>query len=322
MSATVSSIQNKRKGQNLFERLKQQKILQFMILPSLILVIVFKCLPIAGTVIAFKDFDIFKGILKSPWASNHGLEHFIDLFKDPYFLVAFKNTIILAFLKIPFLSIPPVILAIMINELRGRAFKKINQTISYLPNFISWTVLGGIFYNLLDPTHGPINSLLLSMGIFNAPVEFLYKPEYFRSIAVITDMWKSVGWNSIIYIAVIASIDQSLYEAIDIDGGGRWAKIRHVMWPALQGTFVILFIIMVGRMTAGNDDMFDQCYIMGNYANIDVSEILDTYILKVGLENARYSFAAAAGITKAVINIMTLVLANKLSEKITEKSLF
>lgn len=307
---------------NWLKTLRKQKILHLMILPSLILVLIFNYVPMAGIIIAFKNFSVFEGVLKSPWANHYGFEHFIDLFKDPYFPLVVKNTLIIALFKLTFLTLPPVILAIMLNEIGRPLFKRINQTISYLPHFISWVVLGGIFYNLLDPSSGPINRLLVASGLVDASIEFLYKPEYFRSIVILTDIWKTVGWESIIFIAVIASIDSSYYDAVHIDGGGRWARIRYVIWPSLLGTFMILFILKAGKLITGNDDMFEQAYVLGNYSNISVSEILDTYILKVGLENARYSYAAAAGLIKAVVNITVLVLVNSLSKKITGKSLF
>lgn len=322
MPATVAKVGTTVKTKSFIQRIARQKILQLMVLPALILTIVFKYLPMFGSIIAFKDFNVFKGILASPWASSHGFEHFIDLFQDPYFPRVFINTLIIAFLKLTFVTFPPVILAVMLNEVQHETFKKVNQTISYLPHFLSWTVLGGIFYNLLDPTTGPVNYLLTSTGIVNTPIDFLYKPEYYRPIVVLTDIWKTIGWDSIIYLAVIASIDQSLYEALDMDGGGRWARIKYVIWPSLLGTFMILFIMKVGNTITGDGDMFSQSYVLGNYTNVGVSEILETYILKVGLDNARYSFAAAAGIFKSVINISALYAANTLSKKLTEKSLF
>ncbi len=322
MSRTAQPDRQTLKKATILQTLKKQKILHLMILPSLLLVLVFNYVPMAGMVIAFKNFNVFEGMLRSPWAHNNGLEHFIDLFKDPYFPSVIRNTVIIALLKLTFLTLPPVILAIMLNEVRHLWFKKLNQTISYLPHFISWVVLGGLFYSLLDPNDGPVNLLLLSMGIIDKPLDFLYQPGYFRGLVVVSDIWKTMGWESIIYIAVIASIDQSHYDAVYIDGGGRWAKIRHVIWPSLLGTFMILFILKAGKLMTGNEDMFEQAYILGNYSNSSVSEILDTYILKVGLDNARYSYAAAAGVIKAVVNLSVLVLANSTSRKLTGKSLF
>lgn len=322
MSMTTTVNNKKVKNESFWRRLVKQRILHFMILPSLILVIIFNYIPMAGVVIAFKNYDVFSGVLGSPWANHNGFEHFIDLIKDPYFPQIVLNTIIIAILKLAFMTWPPVVLAIMFNEVKHEWFKRTNQTISYLPHFISWVVLGGLFYNLLDPNDGPVNYLLMSVGIIDAPLEFLYKPEYFRGLVVITDIWKIIGWESIIFIAVIASIDPSLYDALHIDGGGRWARIRYVIWPSLLGTFMILFILKVGKLMVGNEDMFEQSYILGNYANIEVAEILDTYILKVGLENARYSFAAAAGLVKAVVSLTVLVLANNTSRLLTGKSLF
>lgn len=293
-----------------------------MILPALIIAVVFYYFPMYGIIIAFKDFDIFSGITTSPWASQHGFEHFYDLFKTPGFFNVLKNTVIIAILKLGFMMWPPVVLAIVLNEVNNMSFKRVTQSISYLPHFISWVVLGGIFYNILNPSNGPVNEILMTSGLLKEPIDFIFKEEYFRGLVVVTDVWKTIGWNSIIYLAVIAGIDPNLYEAIDINGGGRLAKIVHITWPALKGTFVILFILKAGRFMAGNEDMFEQCYIFGNYANRSVSDILDTFILRTGLENTRFSYATAAGLIKSVISLTTLWATNKLSKMLTDKSLF
>jgi len=210
----------------------------------------------------------------------------------------------------------------MLNEVSNMRFKKITQTVSYLPHFISWAVAGGLVYNFLNPSNGPVNDILLRLHIIDGPVDFISGNKYFWPLLVITHIWKDIGWSSIIYLAVIASIDPNLYEAIDIDGGGRWAKICHITWPFLKGTFVILFIMACGKIMSGAGDTFDQCYVFGNFANRDTSDILDTYILRVGLQNGRYSFSTAVNLFKSVINLMLFISANTISKWLTEKSLF
>lgn len=284
--------------------------------------VLFAYVPMYGVLIAFKRYNLFQGILGSPWAANFGFEHFIDFFKTPESYPVMRNTIVIALLKLVLTSIPPVILAIILNEVRNMAFKKVTQTISYLPHFVSWAVVGGLVFNFLDPTSGPLNNVLLHMGLIHESIDFISSTHYVWTILVLSDMWKTMGWSSIIYLAVIVSIDPTLYEAIDMDGGGRWAKIRYVTWPFLKGTFMILLIMTCGKIMSGAVDTFDQCYIFGNASNRATSDILGTYILRVGLGNARYSFATAVNLFQSIINLALLLSANKLSKWLTDKSLF
>lgn len=300
---------------------RSQTTLQMMVLPAAIVVILFSYLPMYGVIIAFKNYDIFKGIMESPWARNNGLEHFIDFFSAPQAGSVIWNTIYMAFLKLAFCMFPPMILAILLNEVRNVGFMKSVQTMSYLPHFISWAVAGGIFYNLLNPSRGAINTLLMQWGVIDKGIEFISSEQYFRPLIVLTQIWKTIGWSSIIYLGVIVSIDQELYEAVEIDGGKRLAKIRYVTWPFLKPTFAILFIMECGKIMSGGDT-FDQVYVFGNTQNRAVADILDTFILRVGLEQGRYSYATAANLFKSVINVILLITANKISGRLTEQSLF
>lgn len=320
-TSSIKTEFKKHKKLSIIKKLKKEKEIHLMILPSLIVVILMAYFPMYGIIIAFKKYDLFKGFLKSPWASSNGFEHFIDFFNSPFFSTVITNTIIIAALKLTLLALPPVILAVMLNEIRHSGFKRISQTISYLPHFISWIILGGIIYNLFS-LNGPVNMLLLDMGIIEEPFHFMASTGFFRPLVVLSELWKEVGWGSIIYLAVIATIDLELYNAIEIDGGGRWAKIIHITWPSLKGTFMILFILSCGSIMSGNGGTFEQSYVLGNSMNKDVSDILDIFILRVGLENARYSFSTAAGLFKSIINLILLLSANKLSKVLTEKSLF
>jgi len=300
---------------------RSQTTLQMMVLPAAIVVILFSYLPMYGVIIAFKNYDIFKGIMESPWARNNGLEHFIDFFSAPQAGSVIWNTVYMAFLKLVFCMFPPMILAILLNEVRNIGFMKSVQTMSYLPHFISWAVAGGIFYNLLNPSRGAINTLLVQWGLIDKGIDFISNEQYFRPIIVLTQIWKTIGWSSIIYLGVIVSIDQELYEAVEIDGGKRFAKIRYVTWPFLKPTFAILFIMECGKIMSGGDT-FDQVYVFGNTQNRAVADILDTFILRVGLEQGRYSYATAANLFKSVINVILLITANKISGRLTEQSLF
>jgi putative aldouronate transport system permease protein len=183
-------------------------------------------------------------------------------------------------------------------------------------------VAGGIFYNLLNPSGGPVNELLLRWGVIDQSIDFISQSRYFRPLVIFSYIWKDIGWSSIIYLGVIASIDPTLYEAVEIDGGKRWAKIRYVTWPFLTPTFSIMFIMACGRIMSGAGDTFDQAYVFGNLANREVSDVLDTFILRVGLENARYSYASAANLFKSVINLLLLLTANRVSEKMSGNSLY
>ena len=298
-------------------------VLHLMILPSLLATIFFNYFPLYGITIAFKRYDVFTGILASPWATNGGLEHFIDFFKAPNFMVVLRNTLVISVLKLGLLSLPPVLLALMLNEVYHSGFKKVSQTVSYLPHFISWVVVGGMMYNFLRASaNSPFNILLLSLGLVEQPVDLISDKSFFWPLLVLSDFWKEVGWGSIIYLAVIAGIDQELYEACEIDGGGRWIKAIHITWPHLLGTFMILLILRCSQIMQGTGDTFDQVYVLGNQFNRGVSDIFDTLILRVGLEHGRYSYATAAGLFKSVLNLGILVTVNSLSKRLTGKGLF
>lgn len=301
--------------------IKSQLTLQLMVLPAIIIVILMAYFPMYGVTIAFKKYNIFKGITDSPWASNNGFEHFVDFFSTESCWRVIGNTIYLSALKLVFCTWPPILLAVLLNELRNAKFMKTVQTMSYLPHFVGWSIAYGIFYNLLNPSSGAINILLKNLGLIEGNINFLAETKYFRPMIIITALWKSIGWSSIIYLGVICGIDQGLYEALAIDGGRRWAKFRYITWPHLKPTFAILFILECGKVMSGGDG-FDQVYAFGNAANRQVGDILDTYIMRTGFENQRYSYATAIGLFKSVINLMLLLLSNKVSKVMTEESLF
>jgi putative aldouronate transport system permease protein len=298
-----------------------QLSLQLMALPALIAVIVFSYFPMYGVIIAFKNYNVFKGIMASPWAGQHGLEHFLDFFKTPSAMSVVLNTIKMAVLMLIFTTWPPMLLAILLNEVRGAGFMKTVQTCSYLPHFISWAVCGGIFYSLLNPTRGAVNLLLVQWGVLDESINFLSDARFLVPTMVLLRVWKGIGWGSIIYLGVIVSIDQELFEAVEIDGGRRFAKIRYVTIPHLIPTFALLFILECGKIMSGGDT-FNQVYVFGNVTNRGMIDILDNYILRTGFENGRYSYSTAVNLFKSVINVALLLGANYVSKKATETSLF
>lgn len=300
---------------------KSQLTLQVMVLPALIAVILISYFPMYGVSIAFKDYNIFKGIANSPIASNHGFEHFIDFFSTESCGRILFNTVYIAFLKLVCMTWPPVVLAVLLNELKNAKVMKLSQTLSYLPHFIGWSVAYGIFYNLLNPSSGALNVLMVDWGLIEKPINYLSEERFYRPMIILTGLWKNVGWSSIIYLGVICSIDQGLYEALAIDGGNRWHKFRYITWPHLKPTFAILFILECGKIMSGGDG-FDQAYAFGNPNNRQVADILDTYIMRTGFENGRYSYSTAVGLFKSIVNLILLLVSNKVSKVMTNESLF
>lgn len=298
--------------------IRSQLTLQAMVLPAILIVICMSYFPMYGIQIAFKNYDLFVGINQSKWI---GLVHFKDFFSTESCWRVIGNTVYLAFLKLIFCMWPPILLAVLLNELRAPGFMKSVQTVSYLPHFIGWSIAYGIFYNLLNPSGGAINVALQKLGWIDGYINFLAEDKYFRPMIILTAIWKSIGWSSIIYLGVICNIDQGLYEALAIDGGRRWAKFKYITWPHLRPTFVILFILECGKVMSGGDG-FDQVYAFGNALNRNASDILDTYIMRTGFDNARYSYATAVGLFKSVVNLALLLLSNKVSKMMTDESLF
>ncbi len=300
---------------------KSQLTLQMMVLPAIVVTVLMSYLPMYGITIAFKNYNIFKGVANSPWARNNGFEHFIDFFSTESCWRVLGNTVYIAALKLLFCTWPPVLLAVMLNELRSSKFMKLSQTLSYLPHFIGWSIAYGIFYNLLNPSSGALNILLVQWGIVDQKINFLAESAYYRPLIILTALWKGVGWGSIIYLGVICNIDQGLYEALAIDGGNRWHKFRYITWPHLRPTFAILFILECGKIMSGGDG-FDQAYAFGNASNRQVADILDTYIMRTGFDNGRYSYATAVGLFKSIVNLALLITSNRVSKVMTDESLF
>lgn len=305
---------------NILLRMLAQWDLQVMVLPGIIFLVIFSYIPMYGLVMGFQNFQLgdFPGF--SEWV---GFKHFETFFKDPNFSLVLRNTLVISLLKL-FINFPiPIIFAVLINELKNKTFKKSIQTISYLPHFISWVVCAMIMFDLLSIDGGTVNELLLKLGLVDKPVGFFTEGKYFWAIAVITDIWKELGWNAIIFIAAIAGVDADMYEAADIDGATRLQKMWHITIKAIKPTIILMFIFSVGGILNAN---FDQIMMltkqMTNAMLKDYANVIDTYIYIVGLNEGRYSFAAAAGLFKSVINFALLLTTNWIAGKAGENALF
>ena len=309
------------KKSSLILELAKERYLHLMILPVILWLVIFCYIPMFGVQIAFKDFMFNKGILHSPWV---GLNQFKDFFVDSNIPNIIVNTLGISLMKV-FLIFPiPILLALLLNEISNYYFKRISQTISYFPYFISWAVISLMTANWLSPSTGFVNKFLVVTGILEKPYLFLGDPDAFWWISLVLEIWKCSGWGSIIYIAAIASIDQEMYEASIIDGANRFQRILKITLPSIKGTVMIMMILNIGSMLSGGlyASNFQISYLLGNPLNLPKSEIIDTYILKVGISLGRYSYAAAVGLLSSVVSLILLVGANFISKKVTEESFF
>ncbi|MDD9266792.1 ABC transporter permease [Paenibacillus sp. GCM10023248] len=287
----------------------KHKYYYLLLLPGIIYFVIFKYIPMGGVMIAFQDFKIAGSMFTSPWA---GLKWFRILFESPDFWVALRNTVIISFYKLLFNFPAPIILALLLNEVLNGAFKRIIQTIVYFPHFVSWVVLGGILFSVFSVDTG----LLKLLGLSTSP---LMNPEVFRGFLVGTEMWKEVGWGTVIYLAAIAGVNPDLYEAARMDGANRFQLVRHITLPCITSTIVVLLILRTGQiLNAG----FDQVFILYNPLVYGVSDILDTYVYRVGLTMGRYSFAAAAGLFQSAVGLLLLIFTNWLVRRMGERGLW
>lgn len=285
-----------------------------MLLPVVIYYVVFSYIPMAGIVIAFKDYKLLSGIFGSKWV---GLRNFQTLFNTPSFFEVLRNTVVISISKLVFGFPAPIILAILLNELRGSTFKRTVQTISYLPHFLSWVVLAGIFIQFLSPSTGPINVLLSQMG--GEPIYFLGMKSTFVPTIVVTHIWQSIGWGSIIYLAAISGISPELYESAMLDGASRLQRIRYITFPSILPTVTVLFILSMGSiLNAG----FDQIFNLYNEAVYSVADIIDTYVYRRGLTGLQYSFASAVGLFKNLIGFAFVFGTNLIARRLGESSLW
>lgn len=296
-------------------RLWNQRYLQVMALLGIAWMIIFNYIPMYGITLAFKQYIGIGNPSDAPWA---GWTHFQAIWEDDQMLDVVKNTLGISMLKLVIGFPLPIVFALFLNELRSLRFNRIVQTISYLPHFLSWVILGGILITFLSDV-GIVNDILMGLHLINEPITYLAEPKYFWTIAVTSDIWKEFGWNAIIYIAAIASISPELYEAATIDGAGRFQKMRFVTLPSIRGTISILFILSVGALLNSN---FDQILVLKNQVNESASNVIDTYVYEIGISQGRFSYSTAVGLVKSVIALILLLFANSVTKRLNQSSLF
>ncbi|MNW33413.1 putative multiple-sugar transport system permease YteP [compost metagenome] len=288
--------------------------LYLMLLPGLLYFLIFKYWPMYGVLIAFKDYQPFLGFWESPFV---GLKHFERFFHDPNFVVLFRNTLVLAMLNILFFFPLPIVIALMLNELRHHLFKRTIQTLVYIPHFMSWVVVVGIAYIFLTTEGGIVNDLLVYFGWDK--INFLASNDWFRTIVTAEVIWKETGWGTIIFLAALAGVDPQLYEAARMDGANRLRQLWHITLPAIRSTIIILLILRLGHFL---DTGFEQIFLMLNAMNRDVGEVFDTYVYSVGISQGQYSFSTAVGLFKSLIGLVLVVVANHLAKRFGEEGIY
>jgi putative aldouronate transport system permease protein len=288
---------------------------QLMVLPAILFLLIFSYYPMYGVILAFKNFKPSLGITGSPWV---GLEHFKLFLESSYLPLVMWNTIKIGICNVLIVFPAPIIFSLFLNEVRSRKFSRVVQTVSYLPHFVSWVIVAGMVYNMLA-TGGLFNQIAIALGITNEPILFLAKDGLFLPIVVITAIWKEIGWESILYLAALASVDPQLEESAIIDGANRFHRMWYIYIPTISPTIVILFIFALSNLLNTN---FDQVYLLQNDAIIEASETIDTYVFKVGLSQGQFDYGQAVALFKSVISLALLCIANLASNKVTSYGLW
>ncbi len=313
-----------REGRQLMGRLRKQWQLQLFVGLGLLWLLVFSWGPLFGLVIAFKDYSIrsgFSGIITSPW---NNFKHFKDLFSYYRFPDLLRNTVALSVLKLAATFPSAILLALLLSELRSRFAKRIFQTISYLPHFVSMVLVYTIAYNLLSENNGAVNALLLGLGLVDTPIPFLSSPDLFYGLAVGISIWKTTGWSSIIFLAAIAGVDPTLYEAAAMDGASRIKRVYHITLPSILPAVVTVLIINIGSMLGGGmgGSNFEFSKLFGNASNAEMADIIQTYSFNMGLSKGRFAFATAVDLCQSLISLVLVALSNAISRRVSGISLY
>ena len=290
-----------------------QRNLFLMLLPGLAFFIVYKYLPIYGVSIAFKDYSVFLGMNKSPFV---GLKHFIRFFNEPSFWVMFRNTMILAFFNLVVYFPMTIVVALLLSEVRHTRYKRFVQSVTYLPHFLSWVVISGLTYTILNSSTGALNLLLAEFGM--EPTNFLLSKNAFRPIYIIQMVWRDAGWGAIVFLAALTSVDPQLYEAAHIEGANRMQRLWYITLPCIIGTVITVLILRLGNfLNLG----FEQVILLQNSVNREVSEIFDTYVYTLGVQQAQFSYSTAVGLFKSIIGLILVVGADLLAKHYGEEGI-
>lgn len=310
-SSASLPIGNNPRQKSIWTTISQQKYLIAMCLPFVIWVIIFAYVPLWGWTMAFQDYKPGIPFSQQKWV---GLKYFIELFQDPYFYLVLRNTIVMSLLGLAFGFTLPIVLAILLNEIKNDLFKRTVQTVSYLPHFVSWVVVASLVTEMLSGS-GTVNNVLIALGIIDKPIQFMAQPKYFWWIVTGSDVWKEIGWNSIIFLAAISSINPELYEAATVDGAGRFTKIWHITLPGIMPTVMVILVMSIGNLI---NIGFEKQMLLRNPLVKEYADVIDLYILDFGINGARYALGTAAGMFKSVISVILLFMANTFSKKVAD----
>ncbi|MBD2871686.1 ABC transporter permease [Paenibacillus arenilitoris] len=292
----------------------RNKLLYLMIIPGFVYFVIFKYLPMGGLIISFQDYQPYLGIADSPWV---GFKHFVRLFTEPTFGMLLGNTLILFGLELLFVFPIPILLALMLNEVRHRLFRNAIQTMIYIPHFMSWVIIVSISYVFLTVDGGVLNEIIAAFG--GGKISFLQSSEWLRPMYILQIIWKEAGWSTIIYLAAITVVDPQLYEAAEMDGASRLRKIWHVTLPAIRPVIITLLILKIGNTLELG---FEHMYLLLNSLNREVGEIFDTYIYTAGLKNGQLSFSTTVGMFKGLVGLILVMLTNRLAKKFGEDGVY
>ncbi|AYB46650.1 ABC transporter permease [Paenibacillus lautus] len=292
----------------------RDKYLYMLALPGLIFFIIFKYIPITNLVIAFQEYSPYFGVFGSPWV---GFEHFARFFSNDDFWMLLRNTLAISFLSLIFFFPAPIILALMLNEVRSSFYKRTIQSLVYIPHFLSWVLIYGLTYLMFSQSEGLFNKWLVTMDW--GTVDILSNPNYFWGMLTAQSIWKEVGWGTIIFLAAIAGVDPQLYEAAVMDGAGRMRRIWHITLPAMRNVILILLILRLGTIM---DTGFEQIYLMMNAPVTNVAEVFDTYVYRVGIRQGEFSYSTAIGLFKSIVGVILVVSANRLARRYGQESLY
>ncbi|KRF42264.1 polysaccharide ABC transporter ATP-binding protein [Paenibacillus sp. Soil787] len=313
LQSSVTMDKNK-KRRTLLSDLRRDKYLYLLILPGVLFFILFKYVPMWGIVIAFQEYSPYLGVFKSEWV---GIEHFIRFFSNPDFMLLFRNTMMISLLNLLFFFPLPIILSLLLNELNNELFKRVIQSIVYLPHFLSWVIIAGISFLLLSQSSGVINMIMESMGL--PKYDFLTNADTFWGLLVLQNIWKETGWGTIIILAAITGVDTQLYEAAKIDGANRWRQTWHITLPAIRSVILVLLILRLGHIM---DVGFEQVFLMSNGAVARVADVFETYVYRNGIGQGQFSYSTAVGLFKSVVGLILVVLANRLAKRIGEEGVY
>ncbi|MBE9914663.1 sugar ABC transporter permease [Paenibacillus donghaensis] len=314
MSRSGSKAKSEHPKRPLWPDLKRDRYLYLLALPGILFFVIFKYIPITNLIIGFQDYSPYLGITGSPWV---GFEHFTRFFSNPDFWMLLRNTMGISILNLIFFFPAPIILALMMNEVRNQIAKRTVQSLIYIPHFLSWVLIYGLTYLMFSQSEGLFNKLLTAMN--KDTIDILSNPKLFWGLLTVQSIWKEVGWGTIIFLAAIAGVDPQQYEAALIDGAGRFRRMWHITLPAMRNVIIILFILRLGTIM---DTGFEQVYLMMNAAVTEVAEVFDTYVYRVGIRQGEFSYSTAIGLFKSIVGVILVVSANKAAKRFGEESLY